>query len=261
IGDELEDSEVKMMLMAMELGEIIELELRNAIDKDIKLIDKSSVKIGNTNAKVNKVDDTKSYVSALNKNVLDTDNKLFLVPTRMDDKGDEVVVFNEELVREGCKKWENTACGYFIRCSSVPVYEVKYNLKRMWGRHGLKEIIVDGEGIRFVKFRSNEGLDFVVDQSPWMVNEAWSTKGISTLSSRLRRPIMMDQMTVDMCHKGTGRLGFARVLVETEATKGLPKSIEISYVDEQFNCLDQLIKWRKLRLELVLIKEMMGLKK
>nr|GFC19864.1 hypothetical protein [Tanacetum cinerariifolium] len=32
--------------------------------------------------------------------------------------------------------------------------------------------------------------------------EAWSKKGISTISSRLGRPIMMDKMTADMCNKG-----------------------------------------------------------
>nr|GEZ29193.1 hypothetical protein [Tanacetum cinerariifolium] len=33
------------------------------------------------------------------------DNKLELVPSVINEKGDEVVVFNEELVEEGCEKW------------------------------------------------------------------------------------------------------------------------------------------------------------
>ncbi|GJV10355.1 hypothetical protein Tco_1351896 [Tanacetum coccineum] len=159
------------------------------------------------------------------------------VPTSVNEKGDEVVVFDEELVREGCKKWKNTVCGYFIGCS-MPVYEVKYNLRRMQGEHGLKEIISDDEGLCFVKFKSEEGLNFVIDQSPWMVNEAWSTKGTRTLSSRLGRPTIMDQMTADMCNKGTKRLRYARILVEIEATKGLPNNIEINYVfgHNNFKC-------------------------
>ncbi|GJY35145.1 RNA-directed DNA polymerase, eukaryota, reverse transcriptase zinc-binding domain protein, partial [Tanacetum coccineum] len=60
--------------------------------------------------------------------------------------------------------------------------------------------------------------------------EAWSIKGTRTLSSRLRRLRIMDQMTADMCNKGTGKLGYARVLVEIEANKGLHDSIEINYV-------------------------------
>ncbi|GKA57216.1 RNA-directed DNA polymerase, eukaryota, reverse transcriptase zinc-binding domain protein [Tanacetum coccineum] len=111
-------------------------------------------------------------------------------------KGDEVVAFDEDLVRVGCEKWKNTVYRYFIGCS-MPLYDVKYNLRRMWGKHCLKEIIVDDEGLCFVKFRSEEGLNFVIDQSPWMVN---------------------------------GKLGYARVLVEIEANKGLHDSIEINYV-------------------------------
>nr|GEY85575.1 zinc knuckle CX2CX4HX4C [Tanacetum cinerariifolium] len=41
--------------------------------------------------------------------------------------------------------------------------------------------------------------------------EAWSIKGISDISDRLGRPMMMDQMTSDMCKEGSGRLGYARV--------------------------------------------------
>ncbi|GKC32727.1 hypothetical protein Tco_1040021 [Tanacetum coccineum] len=41
-----------------------------------------------------------SYVSALNKNVLKSDNKLFSVPTSVNKKGDEVVIFDEDLVKE-----------------------------------------------------------------------------------------------------------------------------------------------------------------
>nr|GEW38929.1 ribonuclease H-like domain-containing protein [Tanacetum cinerariifolium] len=35
--------------------------------------------------------------------------------------------------------------------------------------------------------------------------EAWSVKGISALPSRLRKPLVMDEMTASMCHNGTGR--------------------------------------------------------
>nr|GEW55108.1 RNA-directed DNA polymerase, eukaryota, reverse transcriptase zinc-binding domain protein [Tanacetum cinerariifolium] len=167
------------------------------------------------------------------------DDKL---PTSINDNGDEVVVFDEELVREGFEKWKNTVCGYFIGCN-MPIYKVKYNLRRMWGKYGLKEIVVDEEGMCFIKFRSEEGENCVNDQSPWMVNEAWSTKAISTLYSRLRRPIMMDQMTDDMCNKGIGILRYARVLVEIEAAKEIPKSIELNYVDKHLKC--KRTKWVK----------------
>ncbi|GKF85796.1 zinc knuckle CX2CX4HX4C containing protein [Tanacetum coccineum] len=131
----------------------------------------------------------------------------------------------------------------------------------MWGRHGLGEIIVDNSDISFFKFKSIEGMNFVIEQSSWMVNgrpfvvqkwdpavciekadpckipiwikllnvplKAWSTRGISALVSRLGRPIMMDNVTASMCYKGTCRAGYARILVEVDAKKGLQSQIEI----------------------------------
>ena len=41
----------------------------------------------------------------------------------------------------------------------------------------------------------------------------------------------MDQMNASMCNIGYGRIGYARVLVEMEASKGLPDKIEIVYKD------------------------------
>nr|GEZ30194.1 retrovirus-related Pol polyprotein from transposon TNT 1-94 [Tanacetum cinerariifolium] len=44
-----------------------------------------------------------SYVEALSKNLIESDNKLFTVPTRVNDKGEEVVIFDEDLVNEGTR--------------------------------------------------------------------------------------------------------------------------------------------------------------
>ncbi|GJX19091.1 hypothetical protein Tco_0221768 [Tanacetum coccineum] len=57
------------------------------------------------------------------------------VPTIVNEDADEVVIFDEELFREGSEKWKYIVCGYFVE-SSMHVYEVKYNLRRMWGKHG-----------------------------------------------------------------------------------------------------------------------------
>ncbi|GJZ59818.1 RNA-directed DNA polymerase, eukaryota, reverse transcriptase zinc-binding domain protein [Tanacetum coccineum] len=61
--------------------------------------------------------------------------------------------------------------------------------------------------------------------------EAWSVKGISVIASRIGTPQIMDQITSNMCRVGTGRVGFARVLVEVKAEKGLPDTIEIEYMN------------------------------
>ncbi|GKC73793.1 RNA-directed DNA polymerase, eukaryota, reverse transcriptase zinc-binding domain protein [Tanacetum coccineum] len=201
----------------------------------------------------------------------DLSKQLNYIPTGINENGDEVVIFEEELVREGSKKWQLTICGQFVRCN-MPIGELKYNLRRMWGRHGLAEIIAEGNDLMVFKFKNAEGMNYVLDQSLWMVNgkplvvqkwdpnvcfekaepckipiwvkllnvplEAWSVRGISALASRLGKPIMMDNTTVHMCHHGSGRAGYARILVEIEAKKGIHDKIKIVYKDA-LNCTKQ----------------------
>ncbi|GKB05674.1 zinc knuckle CX2CX4HX4C containing protein [Tanacetum coccineum] len=58
--------------------------------------------------------------------------------------------------------------------------------------------------------------------------EACTVKGISTLASRVGKPLVMDNVTASMCRMGIGRVGFAMVLMEVNANKLLPAEIEIS---------------------------------
>ncbi|GJT63143.1 RNA-directed DNA polymerase, eukaryota, reverse transcriptase zinc-binding domain protein [Tanacetum coccineum] len=156
----------------------------------------------------------KSYVSKLIHNLNLKENDLFYMPTTVNEKGNKVVIFKEELVEEGCQKWKLTICGYFVGCR-MSVNELKYNIRIMWGQIKLLNVPL----------------------------EAWSVKGISTISSRLGRPIKMDKITVDMCKEGSGRLGFSRVLVEINAEDEFLKKVEISYVDELKNV--KRTKWVK----------------
>ncbi|GJU75283.1 RNA-directed DNA polymerase, eukaryota, reverse transcriptase zinc-binding domain protein [Tanacetum coccineum] len=148
----------------------------------------------------------------------------------INDNGEEVVLFEEELVKDSSEKWKYTVCGYFVGCR-MGVNELRYNLRRMWGKFGLKDIVVDADGLCYFKFKQEDGMNSVIDQSPWLVN-AWNIKGISTIASRLGRPIKMDKMTADMCKAGTGRLGYARVLVEINVEKSYIDNVEINYVDD-----------------------------
>lgn len=75
--------------------------------------------------------------------------------------------------------------------------------------------------------------------------EAWSTKGISAIASRLGRPIIMDAMTAKMCTQGKGRTGYARVLVEVEAKKGFQDTVDIHYRDS--NNATSIIKYVKVK--------------
>nr|GEV87288.1 hypothetical protein [Tanacetum cinerariifolium] len=156
-----------------------------------------------------------SYVKKLTNNLQLDDNAMFFVPTAMNKDGEEVVLFDEALVREGSEKWKLTVCGYFVGCR-MNVNELKYYIRRMWRRHGLKDIVVDANEMLFN-----------------ITLEAWSVKRISTIPSKFGRPIKMDQMTTTMCKEGFRRLGYARILVEINAEKNFTEKLEINYVDEE----------------------------
>ncbi|GJR17132.1 RNA-directed DNA polymerase, eukaryota, reverse transcriptase zinc-binding domain protein [Tanacetum coccineum] len=207
----------------------------------------------------------KSYANKLSSGINDKDNELFLIPTSMKENGEKVVVFDKEIIKKGSEKWKFTVCGYFVGYK-VGVNELKYNTRRMWGRFGLKDSVVDAEGMCYFKFKHEEGMNYVIDQSLWLVNgkpllvqkwdpetvitkespckipiwirllnvplEAWSVRGISALASRLGRPIKMDQITTDICKTGTGRLGYARVLIKIRVEDEFIDKIEVNYVDE-----------------------------
>ena len=52
----------------------------------------------------------------------------------------------------------------------MSVNELRYNLRRMWGRKGFKDIFDVNNGMYFMKFHNAEGLESVVNSGPWMVN-------------------------------------------------------------------------------------------
>ncbi|GJW01214.1 RNA-directed DNA polymerase, eukaryota, reverse transcriptase zinc-binding domain protein [Tanacetum coccineum] len=163
------------------------------------------------------------------------DNKLLDVPTQVSDNGENIVIFDDEII--------------------------EYHIRRMWYRFGLKDVIAEN-GVFYFKFQ-DEGINEVINTGPWMVNnkplvvqnwsidmcidkaepkripvwvkmrnvpmEAWSVKGISALASSIGKPVIMDEITTKMCVTGVGRIGFARVLVEIDAEKGIKEIIEILY--------------------------------
>ncbi|GJU44801.1 RNA-directed DNA polymerase, eukaryota, reverse transcriptase zinc-binding domain protein [Tanacetum coccineum] len=147
------------------------------------------------------------------------------------------VVDMDPLLEDGSKKWDLTLVGYFVGLK-MSYAKILGHLRRMWGTHHLAEIITNECGLYFLKFRSIEGMNFVLENRPWL---AWNSHGISSLASSIGNPIIMDRITASMCEKAYGRASFARVLIEVYATKELPESIEI--------CYSKLGKSMKLRVE------------
>lgn len=139
----------------------------------------------------------------------------------------------------------------------------------MWNKFGLKQILNNENGTFVFKFNNAQGLQTVIESGPWIVNnkpmvvqkwstsinmnttepttlpiwikltnlplEAWSTKGLSALASRIGKPLIMDAMTTKMCTQGVGRLGYARVLVEADVSKGLNDYIDVLYQSKEDN--------------------------
>ncbi|PWA82932.1 reverse transcriptase domain, Reverse transcriptase zinc-binding domain protein [Artemisia annua] len=215
-----------------------------------------------TDANVNNKNEAKVWNNKKNWNDLtkEFEKKLSLIPTAIED-GRDVVLFDDEMVNEGSVKWNLTLCGQFVG-TKMTYSELKYNLSRMWGKFGLKDIVAHN-GLYFFKFRNVEGINQVLENGIWLVNnrplvvqkwnpsinivntepevlpiwvklynvplEAWTVKGVSAITSSLGKPIMMDRTTARMCHMGTGNIGYARVLVEIKAEKELKDKIEIVY--------------------------------
>ncbi|GKD48512.1 RNA-directed DNA polymerase, eukaryota, reverse transcriptase zinc-binding domain protein, partial [Tanacetum coccineum] len=160
--------------------------VKNKKNKKSKQLDELDQEVCNTDSenrvemedKENKVDELNkdkcvkdscagSYASIAKNNCLD--RKLYLIPTEFRDDGSEVVVFDEEIMEEGSKKWSLTVCGYFVGYK-MSYQELAYNLFRMWGKFGLKHIILNGNGVFLFKFKSEVGIQSVIENGPWMVN-------------------------------------------------------------------------------------------
>ncbi|GKA00334.1 zinc knuckle CX2CX4HX4C containing protein [Tanacetum coccineum] len=110
----------------------------------------------------------KSYAKKVINNEI-VDNKLSLIPTVMNESGQEFVIFNEEMVLKGSKKWELTAFRYFVGYK-MTIQELRYHLYMMWSNFRLKHILNNGNGIFVFKFDNNQGLQTVIEIGPWIVN-------------------------------------------------------------------------------------------
>ncbi|GKC73703.1 zinc knuckle CX2CX4HX4C containing protein [Tanacetum coccineum] len=63
-------------------------------------------------------------------------------------------------------------------------YKREECLRRMWSRHGFKDIIDTNNGVYFIKFHNDEGLEVVVNNRPWVVNN---------------KPLLVQKWDISMC--------------------------------------------------------------
>lgn len=135
----------------------------------------------------------------------------------------------------------------------------------MWGKYVIGEMFTTNNDVFCFKFKHENGMNAVIENSPWMVGgrplivqkwspdvsfekkepanvplwikmydiplEAWTVQGISKLASYLGTPLLMDDMTAQMCQYGKGRIGYARVLVDVQAKHDFREFIMVQYRD------------------------------
>ncbi|GJZ00682.1 RNA-directed DNA polymerase, eukaryota, reverse transcriptase zinc-binding domain protein [Tanacetum coccineum] len=110
----------------------------------------------------------KSYANVLRKDETSINKNLIFIAPKITEDGDVKVLFDEAIVNKGCAKWKFIICGHFIG-QNMSYYELKYHTRRMWGKYGLKEVIVNSSGVNLFKFRDEIRMKQVLDQGPWLI--------------------------------------------------------------------------------------------
>ncbi|GKD36247.1 RNA-directed DNA polymerase, eukaryota, reverse transcriptase zinc-binding domain protein, partial [Tanacetum coccineum] len=167
-------------------------EKENKDNSDKMQVDHKQAYVEDRNKNENRMrnkNNVKSYANATRDNMPQEINKLRNIPISLNELGEEVIIFDEELVKLGSKKWELT----------------------LW----------------LFKFNKEDGMLEVATKSPWKVNvwvklfnmpmEAWTNDGVSAISSCIGKPKIMDSMTAYVCKNGLGTTEYARVLVKIQA--------------------------------------------
>ncbi|KAJ9552278.1 hypothetical protein OSB04_016323 [Centaurea solstitialis] len=194
-----------------------------------------------------------SFADLLNK------GKLTYYPPVVSELGTRRAIIPDELVHRQASEWALTLAGYFI--GKRPAFPfVQFHARRIWKQYGLSEVILNDQGHFFFKFNSEQGLNFVFENGPWLFNgmpifiqkwhlglcfekpepknvplwvniyglplDVWDFEIISYIASVVGEPIYVDRYTEEMCETKSGRANFARILVNASADYDLPKEID-----------------------------------
>ncbi|GKF08967.1 RNA-directed DNA polymerase, eukaryota, reverse transcriptase zinc-binding domain protein, partial [Tanacetum coccineum] len=93
-------------------------------------------------------------------------NTLDFIPIVVSETGIEVVIFDEEIVQKGIERRGLTICGQFVGYD-MHISELRYNIRRMWGKFGIAEIDKWKNGCYMFKFRDEIGMNAVLEKGPW----------------------------------------------------------------------------------------------
>nr|GEU77014.1 hypothetical protein [Tanacetum cinerariifolium] len=155
-------------------------------------------------------------------------NKLEFMLPDIDEDGVNIVKFEDEFVKEGCRKWVNTVCCYFVG-TRMALVEVKYNVRRMWVRYGLDMIVINGHGFYFFKFKNEERMQYVVENGHWIIHNKPYKNG--TLMLTLKKGPNSFANMGQISEHSYGSMDSKRVLVEVNDVQGCKDSIVTQYYD------------------------------
>nr|GEV06056.1 hypothetical protein [Tanacetum cinerariifolium] len=95
------------------------------------------------------------------------------------------------------------------------------------------KIMRDDDGFFYFKFKSIKGMEQVLEQGPWLIQNSplilnkWSVN-MSLSKDDVKKvpvPIMVDSFTSEMCDATWGRMAYARALIEISADKALKQEV------------------------------------
>ncbi|GKB78677.1 RNA-directed DNA polymerase, eukaryota, reverse transcriptase zinc-binding domain protein [Tanacetum coccineum] len=195
------------------------------------------------NSNVEKVENSPNRENAVNKtyaNIVKHDDlpkNLNYIPTLITDSGNEVVIFDEDLVSKGSERWNLNLCGQFVGYV-MNIHESSAGLnvvleKGHWMVKNKPPFVTKWNTEIRMKKLEPKCLPVWVKMANVSL-EAWTVEGISAIASRLGKPMMMNTITATMCHKGIGNFEFTRVLVEMDAQKEFKKKIVFGHDVRQY---------------------------
>ncbi|GJS78435.1 beta-caryophyllene synthase [Tanacetum coccineum] len=167
------------------------------------------------------------------------------------------VVVPVESIRAISDQFANTTYGFFLG-KHVAYLVVANYVRNTWGKYGLVESMLNSSTRIFsFQFSSMEGLDAMLENEDVSNIPVWvkihgvsvttfSEDGLSSISTNLGTPLMLEFYTSDMCIQSWGRSSYAKALIEVQAkgeehgfdSKGdevVPKVEEVSLVDGVFD--------------------------
>ncbi|MDV3166621.1 MAG: DUF4283 domain-containing protein ['Waltheria sp.' little leaf phytoplasma] len=176
-----------------------------------------------------------------------------------------------EVLAEGVKQWENTVVAQCLgRMPNLGQFQKAVSL--LWGKDGGAEVKLAGNNLFLIQFKDERTCKWVVEGGPWhilnrmvivrkwrpglrsldfkmeripvWVNlhqvplEYFTKRGMSYLASAMGHPLHMDNFTAQR-----KKVGFARVCVEIDLRKELPKDFDVELADGSFATVVVEVPW------------------